>query len=134
MLPNTIRIERQARGLSQTDLADRAGVSQPTISAIERGDVALTPRTVHALAQALGLPPSALVTREGKLRRSAAGNPEAITAVIADAKRAVDLFDRVLADEADLDPDYRAQIIAARDGAAALSAAALELANANTIQ
>jgi transcriptional regulator with XRE-family HTH domain len=134
MLPNTLRIERQARGLSQSALADRARVSQPTISAIERGDLPLSPRVLHGLSAALGVAPSVLAGRGGHLRRSAAKNPEAITAIIADAAKAIALFDGVLAEEAGLDHDYRAQIVAARAGAAALRDAALELASASTIQ
>jgi len=38
LLGARLRAFRKSRGLSQTDLADRAGLSRPTISALERGN------------------------------------------------------------------------------------------------
>ena len=126
MLPNDIRLQRQGRGLSQIDLGRRAGLSQATISAVERGDVAPTPRTMHALAAAFGVAPSVLRDRKD-LRREAAKRPEQIVLIIRDATRAIELFDGVLADEPALDDDQRASLVAARDGAALLRDAALAL-------
>jgi DNA-binding XRE family transcriptional regulator len=48
-----IRLERARHRWSQTDLAERSGISRPTISYIERGYVA-SPVTCRRLAQALG--------------------------------------------------------------------------------
>ncbi|MGW3986931.1 helix-turn-helix transcriptional regulator [Streptomyces sp. NPDC004830] len=51
---DTIRVARKRRGWSQTDLAERAGVSRPTIARIEANrDVTTT--TVAKITQALGL-------------------------------------------------------------------------------
>ncbi|GAA3002892.1 helix-turn-helix transcriptional regulator [Streptomyces fulvorobeus] len=50
----TIRVARKERGWSQTDLAEKAGVSRPTIARIEANrDV--TTATVAKITQALGL-------------------------------------------------------------------------------
>jgi transcriptional regulator with XRE-family HTH domain len=49
-----IRLLRRRRRWRQRDLADRAGVSQPTISALERGQIDCTPlRTVRTVLDAL---------------------------------------------------------------------------------
>jgi transcriptional regulator with XRE-family HTH domain len=57
-----IRTLRQAAGLSQTDLARQAGLSQRAVSAIENGEIA-NPGvyTLDNLATALGLPLIALL-------------------------------------------------------------------------
>jgi transcriptional regulator with XRE-family HTH domain len=47
------RAERERLGLSQRGLADRAGVTQPTVSLIENGRVPL-PTTLDRLAMAMG--------------------------------------------------------------------------------
>jgi transcriptional regulator with XRE-family HTH domain len=44
---------REKRGLSQTQLADMAGVGRAHLSQIENGAVAARIDTLHALAQAL---------------------------------------------------------------------------------
>jgi putative transcriptional regulator len=49
-----IRLGRARRGWSQANLAERSGISRPTISYIERGYVA-SPVTCRRLAQALGM-------------------------------------------------------------------------------
>ena len=46
---------REGLGESQTTLARRAGVSQATINNIERGLKRPSPRTLYALATALGV-------------------------------------------------------------------------------
>lgn len=55
-LGDVIRRLRRDRGLTQEDLADRAGISQRTLSDIERGNIGL-PRVenLRALAAALGV-------------------------------------------------------------------------------
>src|SRR5262245_51348569 len=53
-----VRAARKARGLTQKELAERAGLSQPYISLIERSEV-VPEGALAALGQALGLPPSA---------------------------------------------------------------------------
>ncbi|MBI2710468.1 MAG: helix-turn-helix transcriptional regulator [Actinobacteria bacterium] len=51
---------RRARRLSQADLAERAGVSQQTISKLERGRLCPHDRLKLRLAQALGIAPHEL--------------------------------------------------------------------------
>lgn len=61
-MPHAERI-KQARidaGLTQTELAERSGISQPAISAVESGaDVRLS--TLERIAEALGVPAAKLV-------------------------------------------------------------------------
>jgi transcriptional regulator with XRE-family HTH domain len=50
-----IRALRRHRGLTQAELADRAGISQAAVSRAERGDAStLTVRTLERIAEALG--------------------------------------------------------------------------------
>src|SRR5438477_5859525 len=60
-----LQVARAARGFTQGELAERAGVTQALISKLENG---LTtdpgPETVHALSEALRLPPSFLYSNE----------------------------------------------------------------------
>ena len=54
-----LRRYREAAGLSQEELAERAGVTPNSISALERGQRQRPyPHTVRALADALGLSPA----------------------------------------------------------------------------
>ncbi len=56
-----IRRRRQELDLSQTQLARAAELSQGFLSALERGDRQLAPKTLKRLAQALDLPPAVIV-------------------------------------------------------------------------
>jgi transcriptional regulator with XRE-family HTH domain len=51
---------RKAQGLTQADLAARAGIAQPYLSTLERGNTSATLRTVYDLATALGVGPADL--------------------------------------------------------------------------
>jgi transcriptional regulator with XRE-family HTH domain len=55
-----LRRVREARGLSQADLAARSGVSRWTISHLERGRGEPHPQTTERLAEALGVEPAEL--------------------------------------------------------------------------
>lgn len=59
-LANTLREAREAKGLTQGELAARIGVSRKTVNTVENG--VFTPSTVIALmlAEALGQPVEAL--------------------------------------------------------------------------
>jgi transcriptional regulator with XRE-family HTH domain len=57
----TVLAWRLARGMTQAQLAQAAGVPRPNLSAIERGDREVTLRTLRALALALDIRPGALV-------------------------------------------------------------------------
>lgn len=51
------RAWRQKRGLNQTQLADRLGVDQATVSRYERGEIEMTLSVVDAWADALDVEP-----------------------------------------------------------------------------
>jgi len=51
----TIRIRRENAGMTQAELADKAGIPFPNISAIEGGKRAVGIRTAKKLAGALGI-------------------------------------------------------------------------------
>ena len=56
-----IKVERAQRGWSQTDLAQRSGVSKAMISKIERGEASPTATVLGRLSGALGLALSVLL-------------------------------------------------------------------------
>ena len=56
MEANRIRERRQELGMSQVELARRACMASPNLSAIECGKLAPWPKARKALAEALGLP------------------------------------------------------------------------------
>ena len=68
-----IRLERESRGWSLSELADRAGVSRAMIHKIERGDSSPTATLLARLSGAFGISMSTLIARaemqEGKLLR-----------------------------------------------------------------
>ena len=70
-----IRLEREARGWSLTDLAAKATVSRAMIHKIERGDSSPTAKLLAKLSGAFGLSMSTLMARAeiapGRLLRSA---------------------------------------------------------------
>ena len=62
-LADRIAIEREARGWSLAELADRSGVSKAMISKIERGEASPTATLLGRLSGAFGLTLSALLAR-----------------------------------------------------------------------
>lgn len=65
MAPLALRIRelRLAQGLSQAELAERAGVRQATISAMERGQTTRVDLDVlERVGRALGVAPALLIT------------------------------------------------------------------------
>ncbi|MDU4436570.1 MAG: helix-turn-helix transcriptional regulator, partial [Pluralibacter gergoviae] len=68
-----IRIERESRGWSLSDLAERAGVSRAMIHKIERGESSPTAALLGRLSGAFGISMSTLIARaemqEGALLR-----------------------------------------------------------------
>jgi ribosome-binding protein aMBF1 (putative translation factor) len=58
---NPIRVWREHRGLSVTELAAKAGLSQPYLSQIENGTRRASAALIGALASALGVSPDELV-------------------------------------------------------------------------
>jgi transcriptional regulator with XRE-family HTH domain len=73
-----IRLERDARGWSMADLADRSGVAKATISKIERAEMSPTAVTLLRLAAAFDLTLAGLLLRaegEGERLSRAADQP-----------------------------------------------------------
>lgn len=70
-----VRIERESRGWSLTELAERAAVSRAMIHKVERGDSSPTANLLGKLSGAFGLSMSTLMARaeapEGRLIRKA---------------------------------------------------------------
>jgi transcriptional regulator with XRE-family HTH domain len=62
-LGRTIRREREKLGLSQEEFAERANVHRTYISSIELGKVSVGIEIAHALACALGMKLSELVSK-----------------------------------------------------------------------
>lgn len=56
-----IRIEMMRRDWTQTDLAERLGIDQSTVSKVVRGKVKLTLDDVEHYAAIFGIPPEALM-------------------------------------------------------------------------
>lgn len=52
----TVRVIREAYGISQDDLAARCGITQGALSNIERGIHGTTTETARKLADGLGVP------------------------------------------------------------------------------
>jgi len=66
LLSHNLRLYRIHSGLSQAELAEKAGISVPYLGAVERGDKWPSPNTLSALAQSLGHEPYALLLPEGR--------------------------------------------------------------------
>ncbi len=70
-----VRQLRKEYHWSQTDLADRIGSTQRTISAIETGETAMpTKEVLHRLADALQVPETRLLQVAGYIREQSAEN------------------------------------------------------------
>jgi transcriptional regulator with XRE-family HTH domain len=54
MAGSAVRAARKRAGVSQVELAERAGMSQPSIARLERGLVSPTVITLDRIARALG--------------------------------------------------------------------------------
>lgn len=78
-LAERVRLEREQRGWSLSDLAERSGVSRAMISKIERGEASPTAVLLGKLSGALGLTMSSLLARvegESERLRRRADQPE----------------------------------------------------------
>ena len=82
-LAQRLRLERDARGWSQAELAARAGVSKATVSKIERHEMSPTAVLLVKLAGAFDLTLAGLLLRaegEGGRRSRAGGQPRPLRA------------------------------------------------------
>jgi len=50
-----VRTERERRGITQSELAERMGTTQPSVARLEAGGVSPSLGTLHRVAGALGL-------------------------------------------------------------------------------
>jgi len=66
-LGERIRRLREAMGLSQDELAKRAGIGRVTLSRIENGEQSPRLSTLEALAQALGISIEQLIIQDGEV-------------------------------------------------------------------
>lgn len=64
-----IRTARTSRGMTLNELAKKAGISRSFMSALERGENAVTPGILSAIADGLGLPMSAFTPNVGPAKR-----------------------------------------------------------------
>ena len=64
-----IRAARSSRGLTLEEVASRAGISRSFLSAAERGENVVSPGTLSAIADELGMPMSAFTPNVGPVRR-----------------------------------------------------------------
>jgi transcriptional regulator with XRE-family HTH domain len=64
LLGNTVRRLREAKGWSQEEMAEKAGLHRTYISGIERGIRNPTLTILFKLADALGVEPGTLVNRK----------------------------------------------------------------------
>lgn len=71
-----IRWHREAQGLSLRQLARRVGVSPATLSAIERGRTSLSVERLLVLAEALGVPASAVLPAQAPPGAPLPGRPD----------------------------------------------------------
>jgi transcriptional regulator with XRE-family HTH domain len=66
ILAQNLRILRHAKGLSQEELAHRAGVHRTYVSSLERCQYSATIDTVESLAEILGVEAADLLTAQSK--------------------------------------------------------------------
>jgi transcriptional regulator with XRE-family HTH domain len=88
----SVRVLRELQELSQAELAEAAGLTQPAVSAIEKDRVTLTVDRAKRLALALKVHPAVILfpdwEAEAKaMRRSGAVSHEPIDRVLASAKK-----------------------------------------------
>ena len=77
-----IRTQRQLAKLSLRDLAEKARVSNPYLSQVERGKHEPSVRVLSAIAAALDLSPETLLARAGLLDDADAPSPSTTTDAI----------------------------------------------------
>jgi Zn-dependent peptidase ImmA (M78 family)/transcriptional regulator with XRE-family HTH domain len=66
LIPSKLRDARKVARLSQTELADRIGVSRQSVSAYERGDKSPEPATFQKIADILGQPVAFFTTENAE--------------------------------------------------------------------
>jgi transcriptional regulator with XRE-family HTH domain len=115
----SIRRARQASGMSMRDFAGRCGLSQPFVSAVERGLSTPSIATLYRMAEVLGTEPSTLLPShppddvdviradEGQLVPSSDRPGSALgRVVLADADRRLEIYEYLIDAGDDLDVWY----------------------------
>lgn len=115
----SIRRARKASGMSMRDFAARCGLSQPFVSAVERGLSTPSIATLYRMAEVLGTEPSALLpirptggvqvirSRDGELVPSSDRPGSAVGRVLlADPKRHLEIYEYNIDPGDDLDVWY----------------------------
>jgi transcriptional regulator with XRE-family HTH domain len=115
----SIRRARHASGLTMRDFANRCGLSQPFVSAVERGLSTPSIATLYRMADVLGTEPSALLpTRpSGGVEVIRAGDGELVPSsdrpgsavgrvVLADPQRHLEIYEYRVGPDEDLDVWY----------------------------
>ena len=67
-----VRVTRDLQELTQSELAARAGLSQPILSAIEKGRISLGVERAKRLARALRVHPAVLLFPDWDIERASA--------------------------------------------------------------
>lgn len=81
-----VRAQRQLAQISQRNLARSAGFSDSYLSQLERGTYMPSARTVHALADAFGVPASVLFAQLGLSDDEGRADPSVEVAINADPR------------------------------------------------
>lgn len=63
LFPRVIRQIRESRGLSQSELAEKCGVTQPAVAGWESGTRPILETTLEKIAEALGEPIDEMLAR-----------------------------------------------------------------------
>ena len=127
--PDALRRLRQAKKLSHDGLADRVGIARPNLIAYEQGRKRPSPKTLRALAAALGADPMRLLTASARtatladLRAAKAGRTTTYTAATLGISR--DTYDQLEGGMGRLDGDEVERVVALRGCAPAPVLAAL---------
>lgn len=94
---NRLRALRKHAGLTQQELADKTGVSQPAISQLENGALSMDLHWMRAFARALGCSPVDLLPDEDNPDRLAADEREVVRGYRAADKVTRAIVQRVVA-------------------------------------
>lgn len=70
LMENRLKSLREAKGLTQEALGDKAGFSHSTIQRLENGKIRMTEHHVTALGRALGVEPIELIIDPARVARS----------------------------------------------------------------
>ena len=90
VLGQSIAVERRARRWKAVDLAERAGISAPTLSKIERGDPGVAIGSVFDVAHLVGIPLLSVERSLDAVRASTTARLTVVPQRVRDTARSVD--------------------------------------------